>query len=688
MSTETRKSCRIARRADQQGARPLVGNQAKVKKCVTGTTLPQPQALQDNQNETSTQNGSVDADITQSSRKQTRQKWTMGEYKQVMTAYYQAVLEPSDQNNTKYTYQLWREMNTDVRPNIDANKLANVRRDIVKNKRLSDSELEAIKSRIRANIKSTKLPVNSDATKGTNNEEDVVEREIDAQSDPVDEVTDREDTVIDQSTLLQVELMKQMILEKWEEVKETDMKDRSSLPKIYLNRKAKGFIKLSNKAVLLIKDSCGKSLGINELNELIFASACVTTEMIGKKVIHRQQRKRKQPLWKAKLERDIKELRIDLSMLTELTRNNGMGERKSRKIRRKYSIRNDDNIITAKEEVRQLINAKAQRIRRFEKRVKQFRQNRTFATDTKRFYRELGKKKIEVNKPPTAGVTEQFWKLIWEDEKHHNEEAEWVRKQEELGQKFQEQTWPTIEKQEVISAIKKTHNWKSPGQDKIPNFWLKNLTSLHEDIACCFSNIVKNPEESPSWLTNGITYLLPKSEETIEPKNYRPITCLPTMYKILTAIIADRAYDFLNENQAFPIEQKGCKKESYGCKDQLLINKMILEHCRKGKRNLSTAWIDYKKAFDSVPNSWILKTMEMYKLSPVLINFMRHIMGTWKTTMILNYSMGNIMTNPISIKNGIFQGDSLSPLIFCLALAPLSNLLNNTGMGYNVYNEE
>ena len=137
------------------------------------------------------------------------------------------------------------------------------------------------------------------------------------------------------------------------------MKDRSSLPKIYLNRKAKRFIKLSNTAVLLIKDSCGKSLGINEVNELIFASACVTTEMIRKKVIHRQQRKRKQPLWKAKLEKDIKELRIDLSMLTELTRNNGMGERKSRKLRRRYSVGNDDNIITA-ENVRQIINANAQ----------------------------------------------------------------------------------------------------------------------------------------------------------------------------------------------------------------------------------------------------------------------------------------------------------------------------------------
>ena len=46
------------------------------------------------------------------------------------------------------------------------------------------------------------------------------------------------------------------------------------------------------------------------------------------------------------------------------------------------------------------------------------------------------------------------------------------------------------------------------------------------------------------------------------------------------------------------------------------------------------------------------------------------------------------MTNPISINNGIFQGASLSPLLFCLALAPLSNLINNTNRGYSVYNEK
>ena len=115
---------------------------------------------------------------------------------------------------------------------------------------------------------------------------------------------------------------------------------------------------------------------------------------------------------------------------------------------------------------------------------------------------------------------------------------------------------------------------------------------------------------------------------------------------------------------------------------------MILEHCRKAKRNLSISWIDYRKAFDSVPHSWILKTMQIYKISPTLINFMKHSMSTWKTTMILNYSTGKIETNPIRIRNGIFQGDSLSPLLFCLALAPLSTLLNNTDMGYTVYEEK
>ena len=78
-----------------------------------------------------------------------------------------------------------------------------------------------------------------------------------------------------------------------------------------------------------------------------------------------------------------------------------------------------------------------------------------------------------------------------------------------------------------------------------------------------------------SWLTNGITFLLPENDETDEPKNYRPITCLSTTYKLLTSIITESAYSHLDLNNIFPLERKGCRREFYGCKDHVLISKTI-----------------------------------------------------------------------------------------------------------------
>ena len=104
-------------------------------------------------------------------------------------------------------------------------------------------------------------------------------------------------------------------------------------------------------------------------------------------------------------------------------------------------------------------------------------------------------------------------------------------------------------------------------------------------MAKAYTNIIKNPAEMPEWLTDCLTILLLKTEETKKNReNYRPITCLPTMCKVLTSILADRTYTFLSAHQLLPSEQKGCKRESYGCKDQLLANKMILEDCRTRKK--------------------------------------------------------------------------------------------------------
>ena len=56
-----------------------------------------------------------------------------------------------------------------------------------------------------------------------------------------------------------------------------------------------------------------------------------------------------------------------------------------------------------------------------------------------------------------------------------------------------------------------------------------------------------------------------------------------------------------------PEEQKGGISGNQGTVDQLLIDDMILCNAKKSKHNLSTAWIDYRKAFDSVPHDWLRK---------------------------------------------------------------------------------
>ena len=138
------------------------------------------------------------------------------------------------------------------------------------------------------------------------------------------------------------------------------------------------------------------------------------------------------------------------------------------------------------------------------------------------------------------------------------------------------------------------------------------------------------------------------------------------MYKILTSVLSEYTYSFLIESGLSPDEQKGCKRGSYDCKDQLLINKMILENCHNRNTNLSIAWIDYKKAFDSIPHSWIAKYLETFKISPVLRNFLSHSMGMWKTTLVLNTGE-NTLNGGISILTVVYFRGILF-LLFCFVL--------------------
>jgi len=63
---------------------------------------------------------------------------------------------------------------------------------------------------------------------------------------------------------------------------------------------------------------------------------------------------------------------------------------------------------------------------------------------------------------------------------------------------------------EITSYLSKAHNWKSPGNYQIQNYWLKAFPATHKHITKNFNAIIEEPAKAPDWLTTGITYLIPK----------------------------------------------------------------------------------------------------------------------------------------------------------------------------------
>jgi len=103
-------------------------------------------------------------------------------------------------------------------------------------------------------------------------------------------------------------------------------------------------------------------------------------------------------------------------------------------------------------------------------------------------------------------------------------------------------------------------------------------------------------------------------------------------------VLTNRINKHLLRNNILPEEQKGCCRMYRGCKDQLLVSKLITSLGKKHQRHLCMAGTDYKKAFNSLPHPWILTAMEMYQICPTIRQFMEALMKEWKAKMWLYHT--------------------------------------------------
>ena len=115
-----------------------------------------------------------------------------------------------------------------------------------------------------------------------------------------------------------------------------------------------------------------------------------------------------------------------------------------------------------------------------------------------------------------------------------------------------------------------------------------------------------------------------------------------------------------------------------------MIDKTILGNCKNRKVNLAMAWIEYRKAYDMFPHSWILECMRLTGVSEDIMQMVEKSMQNWKTMLT---SAGKELAE-VQIRRSIFQGDNLSPLLFVICLIPMSLVLRKVKAGYSFGNDK
>ena len=127
------------------------------------------------------------------------------------------------------------------------------------------------------------------------------------------------------------------------------------------------------------------------------------------KLKHQKKNVPKKHAWQERIQKQINTLRSTLKTHKNVRNNNNVNISKSRKLMTKYKIKRHEEIQTVLEKIKQTIQAKAARLRRYQKRSRFYKDTNLFKNNPKKLYRNNGKSQIKVNKAPAEEEIRFFW---------------------------------------------------------------------------------------------------------------------------------------------------------------------------------------------------------------------------------------------------------------------------------------
>ena len=231
--------------------------------------------------------------------------------------------------------------------------------------------------------------------------------------------------------------------------------------------------------------------------------------------------------------------------------------------------------------------------------------------------------------------------------------------------------------EELDAVLRQSSSSSSPGLDGLP-YSVFQLHATKSTLLSVCNRVLHTGVAPPDWVNSAIVPLFKKGDPNL-PSNYRGIALMSTAAKLFNKMILKRVRDLVD--QRLRPNQNGFRAHR-SCPQHILALRRVIENCQVyQKQSAVIAFIDFKKAFDSIHRSYLVETLTQLEIPIYLIKAIMSLY--WESTVQVVTSHG--LTDPIPVRRGVLQGDTLAPYLFVLVLdRVMQTALVDETMGYCV----